>query len=100
MFNKYFFLVPPSSPALLDGWGAIIGSSFGPFKEGDTASLSCEVRGGKVENKEGDTASLSCEVRGGKVENKEGDTASLPCEVRGGKEVNKDQAMLLLVQRV
>ncbi|XP_023326844.1 nectin-2 [Eurytemora carolleeae] len=45
-------IVPPSTPVLLDGWGAIIGSTFGPFKEGDTASLSCEVRGGKVVNKE------------------------------------------------
>ena len=46
--KSIFDLVPPAPPALKDGWGADIGSSFGPFKEGDMAALSCEVKGGKL----------------------------------------------------
>ena len=41
------YLVPPGEPILVDEDGNQVKRSFGPFFEGETVSISCEVSGGE-----------------------------------------------------
>ncbi|XP_037081011.1 synaptogenesis protein syg-2-like [Pollicipes pollicipes] len=40
-------VVPPQQPRLFNETGGMISSTAGPYKEGDTARLICEVKGGR-----------------------------------------------------
>ena len=47
LYESFTFSVPPKDPVIVDESGIEASATIGPYAEGSTVEVSCEVSGGK-----------------------------------------------------